>query len=26
MSIFKIGDIVALTAGSMRMAVESIDE
>jgi hypothetical protein len=25
MSIYKIGDVVALTAGSMRMAVESID-
>ncbi len=25
MSNFKIGDIVALTAGSMRMAVETID-
>lgn len=25
MADFKIGDIVALTAGSMRMAVESID-
>jgi hypothetical protein len=25
MSVFKIGDVVALTAGSMRMAVEAID-
>lgn len=25
MSIYKVGDVVALTAGSMRMAVESID-
>ena len=26
MSGFKIGDIVALTAGSMRMAVEAVDQ